>query len=240
MKALIFAAGLGTRLYPYTSDRPKALVPIAGKPMLQHIILKLKNSGIREFIINIHHFGDQIIQFLEENNNFGCQMTISDEREKLLDTGGGLKKALSYLNENEDLLVHNVDIWTDFDLSLLINHHKQSKSLVSLLVQNRKTSRYLLFEKEEKWLRGWMNKKTGEKIPEDLMIENFNAFAFNGIHIINASAKNLFPETDAFPLIPVYLKLAEKEKLSAIEFRGSFWLDLGKAEQLSKAEKLIK
>lgn len=239
MKALIFAAGLGTRLYPYTSDRPKALVPIAGMPMLQHIILKLKAFGIRDFIINVHHFGDQIIQFLKKNENFGCTIHISDERKQLLDTGGGLKKALNELNENEDLLVHNVDIWTNYDLSILIKHHKESKSMISLLVQNRETSRYLLFDKEEKILKGWINKKTGEKIPENINPNIYNHFAFNGIHIINSNTKIIFPKEAAFPLIPVYLGLAEKIKISALEFDNSYWLDLGKAEQLTKAEKLM-
>ncbi len=239
MKAFIFAAGLGTRLYPYTSDRPKALVPVAKKPMLEHVIVKLKEYNIREFIINIHHFGDQIIEFLNENNNFDCDITISDERNELLDTGGGLKKVLNTLGNNEDLLVHNVDIWTNYDLSILMNHHKQSKSLVSLLVQNRETSRYLLFEKKKLLLKGWINKKTGDKIPTDIKMDNFTPLAFNGIHIINSQAKKLFPDERVFPLIPVYLNLAEKHKISALKINQSYWLDLGKAEQIIKAEKLL-
>lgn len=240
MKALIFAAGLGTRLYPFTSDRPKALVPVAGKPMLQHIIIKLKTFGITNFIINIHHFGDQIIQFLKENENFGCTIHISDERDQLLDTGGGLKKALYELNENEDLLVHNVDVWTNYNLSKLIAHHKQSHSLISLLVQNRETSRYLLFDKKENTLKGWINKKTGEKIPKLINPKHHNPFAFNGIHIINSHVKKLFPIKDSFPLIPVYLNLSQKIKISALEFDNSYWLDLGKVEQIEKAEILLK
>jgi len=240
LKALIFAAGLGTRLYPFTSDRPKALVPVAGKPMLQHIIIKLKTFGITDFIINIHHFGDQIIQFLKENENFGCTIHISDERDQLLDTGGGLKKALYELNKNEDLLVHNVDVWTNYNLSKLIAHHKQSHSLISLLVQSRDTSRYLLFDKKENTLKGWLNKKTGEKIPDFINPKHHNPLAFNGIHIINSHVKKLFPVEDSFPLIPVYLNLSQRIKISALEFDNSYWLDLGKVEQIEKAEILLK
>ncbi|MCK5776130.1 MAG: nucleotidyltransferase family protein, partial [Bacteroidales bacterium] len=211
-----------------------------GKPMLQHLILKLKQFGVFEFYINIHHFGDQIIQFLKDHDNFDCTIHISDERETLLDTGGGLKKILDMLGAEEDLLVHNVDVWTDFDLNSLFNHHKKSQSLISLLVQNRATSRYLLFDKETHILRGWVNKKTEEKIPSDIKLDHYKAYAFNGIHIINAKAKNLFP-TDkiAFPIIPVYLKIAEHHKISALEIKANYWLDIGKPKQLKKAACLL-
>lgn len=239
MKALIFAAGLGTRLQPFTNKQPKALVQVAGKPMLQHLIIKLKTFGITEIIINIHHFGEQIIDFLEKNKNFGCDITISDERKKLLDTGGGLKKALYLLKDNDDLLVHNVDVWTNFDLNLLIQHHQKSQSQVSLLLQNRETSRYLLFHPQNKTLVGWINKKTKETIPKDLAYENFDSFAFNGIHIINSKMKGFFPKQDTFGIIPVYLELAKKHKISGLEMKENYWLDLGKREQIVQAENII-
>ena len=240
MKAFIFAAGLGTRLYPFTSNQPKALVAIEGKPMLEHIILKLKTFGITSFIINIHHFGEQIIQFLEEKQNFGCQIIISDERQKLLDTGGGLKKALTYLGKNEDLLVHNVDVWTNYNLNLLMEHHKETHSLISLLVQKRNTSRYLLFDKKEMVLKGWINKKTSKKLPPDINIEQYSAFAFNGIHIINSHALKYFQSNGKFPLIPEYLQIAQSQKITAIDITNAYWLDLGKAEQITEAEKMIR
>ena len=240
MKAFIFAAGLGTRLKPYTSNCPKALVEVDGKPMLEHLIIKLKEFGIFEFYINIHHFGDQIIQFLKDHDNFACNIHISDERTALLDTGGGLKKVLEQLGDNEDILVHNVDVWTNFDLKSLFEHHKKSKSLISLLVQNRKTSRYLLFDKKEHTLSGWVNKKTKEKIPADIELNQYKEYAFNGIHIINTKAKNLFPtDKTAFPIIPVYLKIAENHKISALEIIANYWLDIGKPEQLKKAACLL-
>ncbi len=238
MKALIFAAGLGTRLHPLTNKQPKALVQVAGKPMLQHLIIKLKAIGITKIIINIHHFGEQIIEFLEKNKNFGCTITISDEREKLLDTGGGLKKALFTLNDNEDLLVHNVDVWTNFDLNLLIKHHRKSQSQISLLIQNRETSRYLLFHPKNKTLEGWINKKTQETIPVNFATENYDAYAFNGIHIINSNLKGFFPKQDTFGIIPVYLEMAKNHKISGLEMQGDYWLDLGKKEQIKQAENL--
>jgi len=241
LKALIFAAGLGTRLKPYTSNKPKALVEVDGKPMLEHLIQKLKQSGIREFYINIHHFGDLIIKFLKDHDNFNCTIHISDEKENLLDTGGGLKKVLDQLGDHEDLLVHNVDVFTDFDLNLLMNHHKKSKSLISLLVQNRSTSRYLLFDKEELQLQGWINEKTQEKIPSDIRIDDYKKLAFNGIHIINSRAKHLFPSNrESFPIIPVYLNLSKEHKITALELKDNYWLDLGKKEQITKAEQYIK
>ena len=147
MKAMIFAAGLGTRLKPLTDRMPKALVPVNGIPMLQHVILKLKQAGCTEIVINIHHFGEQIIDFLQAHQNFGITVHISDEREELLDTGGGIKKAIPFFSGNEPFLVHNVDILSDTDLKALYDYHRQSINDATLLVSQRETSRYLLFDK---------------------------------------------------------------------------------------------
>ncbi|NOR88387.1 MAG: NTP transferase domain-containing protein [Bacteroidales bacterium] len=239
MKAFIFAAGLGTRLQPYTLNQPKALVPVNGKPMLEHLILKLNKFGIREITINIHHFGDQIIDFLNHHDHFGCKINISDEREQLLDTGGGLKKALSFLNDGEDLLVHNVDIWSNYDLELLINHHQKKDSLATLVVEKRETSRYLLFSKDGNFLKGWINKNTGEKLPENIDINQYDQFAFNGIHIVNQKVLKFFPSIDKFSIIPTYLELAQSQKIQALEIEDAYWMDIGKPEQLAKAELFI-
>lgn len=236
MKAFIFAAGLGTRLFPYTESTPKALVPLQGKPMLGHLILKLKSFGIADIIINIHHYGEQITSYLEENENFGCNIIISDERKELLDTGGGLKKALNMLEDGEDLLVHNVDILSDFDLNKLIDQHKNSKSKVTLLVQDRKTSRYLLFDKQNK-LNGWTNIKTGKTKPVNIEVENYIPFAFNGIHVINKSTLPYFNKESVFPIIPVYIEMSQKEEIKAVEIDDSFWMDLGKPEAIDQANK---
>ena len=162
MKAMIFAAGLGTRLKPLTDHMPKALVPVAGKPMLEHVIEKLKASGFNEIVINVHHFGNQIIDFLKEKDNFGIQIWISDETEELLDTGGGIKKAAHFFDE--PFLVHNADILSNVNLKALYEYHQASGNDATLLVSPRKTVRYLLFE--ENRLCGWVNKDTLQTKPE--------------------------------------------------------------------------
>lgn len=237
MKALIFAAGLGTRLKELTHNKPKALVEINGKPMLQMIIEKLKANGISDIFINIHHYGELIIQFLEENQNFGCNIQISDERNLLLNTGGGLKKILLGLGENEDLLIHNVDILTDFDLNKLISFHKKNQNIASLLVKKRDTSRYLLFN-DQMELKAWKNIKTGEVRPADQgnRISNLKPLAFSGVHIINQKALKYFPDEDVFEIIPEYLKIAQKETIKALEMKCELWMDLGKPETILKAE----
>ena len=164
MKAMIFAAGLGTRLRPLTDNMPKALVPVAGKPMLERVILRLKEAGFNEITVNIHHFGEQIIDFLRAHDNFGTEIHISDERGMLLDTGGGIKKARPFLDGQEPFLVHNADILTDIDLAGLYRHHLESDAESTLLVSERKTSRYLLFD-DDYHLHGWINKSTGEVKP---------------------------------------------------------------------------
>lgn len=240
MKALIFAAGLGTRLKELTQNKPKALVEVNGKPMLQMVIEKLKSNSITDIYINIHHFGEQIVQFLEKNNHFGCNIKISDERNFLLNTGGGLKKVLQELKDEEDLLIHNVDILTDFNLNSFIKFHKRNKSIASLLVKKRETSRYLLFN-EQMELKAWKNIKTGEIKPNEQkgQANKFKQLAFSGIHIINQKALNYFPESEAFEIIPEYLKIAQKEKIKALEMKCELWMDLGKPETILKAESFL-
>lgn len=236
MKALIFAAGLGSRLKELTQNKPKALVEVNGIPMLQLIIEKLKAFGIIDIYINIHHFGELIIDFLEKHQNFGCNIQISDERNLLLNTGGGLKKVLKELQPNEDLLIHNVDILSNVDLAAFIKFHQRNKNMASLLVKTRETSRYLLFNKQME-LKAWKNIKTGEVRPAELAEEtkNMKSLAFSGIHIINQKALNYFPEEDVFEIIPEYLKIAQQEKIKALKMKCEFWMDLGKPEAIEKA-----
>src|SRR5664280_1226211 len=167
MKAMIFAAGLGTRLKPVTDNLPKALVPIAGKPLLEHVILKLKSAGFDEIIVNIHHFPDQIIDFLKANNNFSIRIEVSDERNLLLDTGGGIRRAAWFFDDEKPFLVHNVDILSNVDLKELYQQHLRSNSLATLVVSKRDTFRYLLFNDDNR-LCGWINEKTGETKPLEL------------------------------------------------------------------------
>ncbi len=192
---MIFAAGLGTRLKPFTDTMPKALVPLAGIPLLEHIILKLKCSGFDEIIVNVHHFAEQIIRFLEEKNNFGIRIKISDERNQLLETGGGIKQAACFFDDGKPFLVHNVDIFSDIDLNQIYQHHVQQNNVATLLVSHRKTSRYLLFNDKNK-LKGWINTQTGEVKPpnENINPNALKKLAFSGIHVLSPAVFELMKE----------------------------------------------
>ena len=240
MKAMIFAAGLGTRLRPLTDHMPKALVPVAGKPMLERVILRLKEAGFNEIMVNIHHFGEQIIDFLRAHDNFGTEIHISDERGMLLDTGGGIKKARPFLDGQEPFLVHNADILTDIDLAGLYRHHLESDAESTLLVSERKTSRYLLFD-DDYHLHGWINKSTGETKPEELAYREgqYKEMAFGGIHIISPSLFRYMENsqwTDKFSIIPFYLSVCKTARIQGYPLQGCRWFDIGKPETLAQAE----
>ncbi len=237
MKAMIFAAGLGTRLYPLTADRPKALVEVAGKTLLQRAIEKVSDGGFNQLVINIHHYGEQIIRFLEANNNFGLSITISDERDQLLDTGGGIMKAAPWLDGDEPFLVYNVDVLSNIDLQLFRKYHEERGGLATLAVRDRKTSRYLAFD-ESMQLTGWRNVSTGEEIISR-NIPNSRLFAFSGIQLIDPAIFSLIAERGSFPLIPLYLKLAGNHPIMGYNDQSSLWMDLGKPDQIIAAEKLI-
>lgn len=237
MKAMIFAAGLGTRLYPLTLDRPKALVEIAGKTLLQMAIEKVSQAGYNDLVINIHHFGEQIIEFLQKNNNFGLQITISDERTQLLDTGGGILKAAPFLDGDGPFLVYNVDVLSDIDLILFRKFHDQKGGLATLAVRDRQTSRYLAFD-ESLQLSGWKNFNTGEEIASRDML-NCRLWAFSGIQLIDPSIFKLITETGNFPLIPLYLRLARENPIFGFNDPSSLWMDLGKTEQLKEAAQYV-
>ncbi len=239
MKALIFAAGLGSRLKPLTDRIPKALVPVAGHPMLEHIILKLKSSGFNNIVINIHHFGEQIISFLQSHQNFGIDIQISDERGELLDTGGGIKKATPLLGDREPFLIHNVDILSNADLKALYNAHLQSKNDATLLISQRETSRYLLFDKEHK-LHGWINTLTHETKPATFSYDEkkYLPYAFSGIHVISPSLIRYMDEgwTGKFPIMDFYLYACDKTQIGGYITDNLRLIDIGKPETLAKAE----
>lgn len=237
MKAMIFAAGLGTRLYPLTSDRPKALVEVAGKTLLQRAIEKVSSAGYNELVINIHHFGDQIISYLKANNNFGQSIAISDERGELLDTGGGILKAAEWLDGNEPFLVYNVDVLSTIDLDLFRKYHLERGGVATLAVRDRSTARYLAFD-ESMQLTGWKNIQTGEEI-----LSANNPFhillAFSGIQLIDPGIFNLITETGSFPIIRLYLRLAVNNPIFGYHDQSSLWMDLGKPEEISEAENYL-
>ena len=241
MKAMIFAAGMGTRLKPLTDTIPKALVPLSGKPLLQHTIEKLKASGFNEIIINVHHFADMIIDFVLANDRFGIRIEFSDEREKLLDTGGAIKKASWFFDDNQPFLIHNVDILSNIDLRELVEHHQGSSSTATLVCSVRETSRYLLFDESNR-LQGWINEKTGEvKSP----IPNFNPseyqkLAFSGIHIMQPAIFHLMQDyPDTFSIIDFYLDLCKKTLFITYQPKKLQIIDVGNPEALFNAELLF-
>lgn len=233
MKAMIFAAGLGTRFKPWTNEHPKALAIVNGKSLLQRTIEYLQQFDIRDVVVNVHHFADQITEALTQNNGWGSHVVISDERNEVLETGGGLLKAKDLLG-NETFLTINVDILTDLDLKAFLSHHQQQKALISLAVTDRPTSRYLLFNNQQR-LCGWLNKKTGEKkivIQSPEIIEK----AYSGIALFEPGVFDLIPFTGKFSLIDVYLALAPDNKISLFDHTGGKLIDVGKPESVATAE----
>lgn len=235
---MIFAAGLGTRLREETRNKPKALVEVGGKPLLQHAIEKLRREGFSEIVVNVHHFSEKVIQFIN-SNDFEIPIKISDETNKLLDTGGGLKKAAPFLSGDQPVLIHNVDILSNLNLQTLVQEHLQSKALATLVVRNRKTQRYLKFNNEKR-LVGWINKKNGEKkiaVSDDF--ENATEMAFSGIHIVNPEIFQMMPADDKFSIIDFYLELASKHLIKGFYDESELWIDVGKPHELEAARKLF-
>ena len=233
---MIFAAGLGTRLRPLTDKIPKALVLVAGKPLLEHIIEKLKNSGFDEIIVNVHHFSEQIIDFLKVRNNFGIRIEISDESDFLLDTGGGIRKAAGFFVDNKPFLVHNVDILSNIDLQKLYSTHLKNNSLATLAVSDRISTRYFLFDENFR-LQGWKNAQTGETRPErKVLSENLLPLAFSGIQVLSPQVFGLmenFPQK--FSIIDFYLQNLEKNLTGFVPNNFTI-IDVGKPETLLQAE----
>lgn len=245
MRAFIFAAGLGTRLKPFTEHHPKALVPIGGVPMLQRVIEKLKAAGVTDFVVNVHHFADQITNFLSANSNFGVNIAISDETGLLRDTGGALLHARHLFPGNEPILIHNADILTDFDVNDMASKHMIHKADVTLLCDKRESSRQLFFDSDTHQLRGWKNLKTGETIPQnfDEIEQTCTPLAFGGVHLINPpilQAIANYSTDEAFPIIPFYLSIINTHTViyHTPETRYT-WFDIGKPETLAMAERSI-
>jgi NDP-sugar pyrophosphorylase family protein len=239
MKALIFAAGLGTRLRPLTNDKPKALVEINGKTLLQITVEKLVAFGFNEILVNVHHFADLMIATIEKNNGWGAKITISDERNELLETGGGLKKAAWFFDDGKPFLIHNVDVIHDLDLGKLYQYHLQNEALATLAIRKRSTSRYLLFNNEME-LRGWQNIKTGEVKIAKATIGQLWSFGFSGIHIMSPTIFSLLTETGKFSIINPYLRLAKTELIQGFDHSDSVWIDVGKHESLETARHFLK
>lgn len=238
MKAMVLAAGLGTRLRPLTNDRPKALVEVAGRTMLEITLARLRDFGIRDVIINVHHFADMIEAYLRANSNFGIRIEISREDDLLLDTGGGLRKASWFFQdqsgEEAPFLVHNVDVISNIDLNRMLSSHSANRALATLAVQSRETSRYLLFD-ESLELCGRKSVRDGKE-ERVRPAQNPQPLAFSGVHIISPRFISLLTENNAFSIIDSYLRLAAQgEKIVGFRADEYFWRDLGKPEQIAQA-----
>jgi NDP-sugar pyrophosphorylase family protein len=235
---MVLAAGLGTRLRPLTDDRPKALVEVAGRTLLEIALRRLASFGIREVIVNVHHFADLVVEYLKKNDNFGMRIEISRE-DVLLDTGGGLKKAawlfLKGGSADEPLVVHNVDVISTIDFSRMVRSHQENQALATLAMQERETSRPLLFDEE--------NRLCGRRVGRDQVPETVrpsqetHALAFCGVHVLSPRLLPLLSEHGAFSIINSYLRLAgEGEKILAFRADEYYWRDLGKPENVAQAD----
>ncbi|MEO6135100.1 MAG: sugar phosphate nucleotidyltransferase [Ginsengibacter sp.] len=239
MKAMILAAGLGTRLKPFTDNHPKALAIVNGKTLLQRNIEYLGGFGIKDVIVNIHHFPEQIKELVEKNKGFGSNISFSDESNEVLETGGGLKKAAWFFEgEKEPFVLMNVDILTSLNLHEMIACHNNEKPLATLAVSVRFTSRYFLFD-ERDYLSGWKNTKTGEQIMVR-QAEKLTEKAFSGIHVISPKIFSLIKLKGKFSLVDLYLGLAKSNIIFAYTHSNSKFIDVGKPESILKAEKLFK
>ncbi len=242
MNALILAAGLGTRLGELTSDRPKALVEVCGRTMLEHQLRRLSAAGFDRFVINIHHFAPKVKAFLEEHGNFGLDITLSDESDLLLDTGGGIRKAMHLFDNDLPVLVHNVDIFSNTDLKALYRGHMESGADATLVVASRSTSRYLYFDSDG-MLRGWSNEKTGQvRSPYPGFDKTvYDPRAFQGIHVVSRPLLPLLDEIPEpkFSITDFYVDNAARLRLRSVLSDCNEWVDAGKPETLDRAAQII-
>lgn len=242
MKAMIFAAGLGTRLRPLTDSKPKALVELRGIPMLGRVIDRLRLVGVNEIVVNVHHFADKVRDYLE-SRDFGVTIHVSDESDLLLDTGGGILAARQWLDsgDNEPFIVHNADILTDVDLRSMVERHLHDEAMATLLVDRRDTSRYLMFDSEDT-LKGWINVKTGETKQATLDMTSLTRLAFGGVHVISPS---IFDRLECyqsevgrvFSIVPFYVDACRYSVIKGFRpAAGTQWFDIGSVEKLADAE----
>lgn len=242
MRAMVLAAGLGTRLRPHTDERPKALVTVAGRTLLEITLSRLKSFGVHDVIVNVHHYAEMVIEYLKANDNFGMRIEISRE-EILLDTGGGLKKAAHFFLESsgsneEPFILHNVDVISTIDLGRMVSAHMEKAALVTLAVQHRETSRYLLFDNDGELC----GRRTGGTTKDEILrpAAELHPLAFCGIHIISPRIFAKTSEEGAFSIINTYMKLvAQSEKIAAFSADDCYWRDLGRPESIEKATEEI-
>jgi N-acetyl-alpha-D-muramate 1-phosphate uridylyltransferase len=237
MKVMIFAAGLGTRFKPWTDSHPKALALVNGKSLLQRNIEYLQLYNITDVVVNVHHFPDQIIEAVQKNNGWGSNIIISDESNAVLETGGGLLKARNLLEGDEPFITLNVDILTDLNIADLITFHKNKKALISFGITDRKTSRYFLFDEENR-LCGWRNTNTGEE-KISIAKDDLKEMAYSCVVVFQPEIFELIPQRGKFSLVETYLSLAADHPIYGYDHSGDKLVDVGKAESLAIAEKLF-
>ena len=243
MKALLLAAGFGTRLQPFTLEHPKALAPVNGKSLLQRNVEYLQSQGISDVLVNVHHFADQIVKAIELYKGWGSNVSISDETEAVLETGGGLLKARWYFEGQEDFVVMNVDMLTDMPLKSMIEQHQKNNPLATLAVTDRNSSRYLLFD-ENNHLSGWRNVLSGEEKGPFINYDSHKKSlqqqkAFSGIHILKSAVFNKIVQRGKFSLIDVYMSLCNDNIIQSFDHSTSLLLDVGKPESIIKAEAMF-
>lgn len=233
---MILAAGLGSRLKPWTDKHPKALAVVHGKSLLQRNIEYLQRYGINNVVVNVHHFADQIIEAIEKNKGWGSNITISNETDEVLETGGGLLKAAALLKNAHPIVLMNVDVLTDLNLEAMIGYHQEKKPLATLATTNRETSRYFLFD-EGNNLCGWRNVKTGEEKPSVIVNSECKIQkAFSGIHIIEPRIFSLIKQQGKFSMVDVYLDLMTENTIKSFDHSESRFIDVGKPESIEKSE----
>lgn len=232
---MIFAAGLGTRLHPYTANCPKALVKIGQFSLLEIALKKLERLPVSRVVVNVHHHAAQVVDFIKNYQTTNFEIVISDETEHLLDTGGGLRKAASLFHEELPILIYNADVLTTANLNELLRMHENEKNMATLMVQNRNASRFLLFDSNNQ-LCGWQNPKTGDEKWVSHIQDNYIKLGFNGIQVINYELLNLLQPTGAFPIIPEYLKLAANNRIAGWQNWQGSWFDIGTPEKLDAAK----
>lgn len=234
-KAMILAAGLGSRLKPWTDKHPKALAVVHGKSLLQRNIEYLQRYGISDVVVNVHHFADQIVKAILENNGWGSRVTVSDETREVLETGGGFLKAAGLLQTSSPIVLMNVDVLTELNLEAMIGYHQEKKPLATLATSDRETSRYFLFD-EGNNLCGWRNIKTGEERTAGPLKGNEIQKAFSGIHIIEPRLFSLIRQQGKFSMVDVYLDQMQWETIKSFDHSDSRFIDVGKPDSIEKAE----
>jgi NDP-sugar pyrophosphorylase family protein len=238
-KALILSAGLGSRLRPVTSDRPKALVCVDGIPLIDYAIQHCRHFGIRHFIINVHHFADQIIQHLNKRNYPDTVIEFSDESHALLETGGGIKKAGWFLSESDEILAYNVDILTNLNIEKMIAFHREKRPLATLALRNRKTSRYILIDQSTRMV-GWKNMSTNETLIKVVPHSRIKPYGFSGIQILSPEILSLFKDyPERFSIMDAYINLCREHLILSYPHDKDFWMDIGKLDMLAEADKIL-